>query len=109
MALTTVLLGLGSNPGEDMDVFNCMVPSRQESTLNSRRGASPLERLVEVQDRWEVPDHSQDLLPQNWGETELNHTVTCMVFKATANDKHHLALCHDEFRHLADQVELGST
>ncbi|GFV68026.1 hypothetical protein TNCV_1873081 [Trichonephila clavipes] len=36
-------------------------------------------------------------LPQIWCGNEPNHTVTCMVLKATANDKRHLALCHNEF------------
>ncbi|GFV89930.1 uncharacterized protein TNCV_4642731 [Trichonephila clavipes] len=36
--------------------------------------------------------------PLNWGGTEPNHTVTCMVLKATVNDRRLLALCHDEFR-----------
>ncbi|GFW18592.1 hypothetical protein TNCV_1222531 [Trichonephila clavipes] len=40
---------------------------------------------------------SQRVLPQNWRETELNRSVTCMVLKATANDSRHLALCHEEF------------
>ncbi|GFX57949.1 uncharacterized protein TNCV_3069161 [Trichonephila clavipes] len=44
------------------------------------------------------PDHPQGALPLIWGETELNRSVTCMVFKATPNDRRHLALCHDEFR-----------
>ncbi|GFS94907.1 uncharacterized protein TNCV_4457451 [Trichonephila clavipes] len=34
----------------------------------------------------------------NWGGIEPNRTVTCMVIKATANDRRHLALCYDEFR-----------
>ncbi|GFT14394.1 cullin-4A [Trichonephila clavipes] len=89
-------LRLGSNPGEDMDVCKCIVPSRPGGTLNSRRAASPFVRWQGK--RWESPDHPQGVLPQNWGETELNCSVTCMVLKATANDRHHLALCHDEFR-----------
>ncbi|GFX11064.1 uncharacterized protein TNCV_2246401 [Trichonephila clavipes] len=32
----------------------------------------------------------------NWGGIEPNRTVTCMVLKATDNDRRHLALCHDE-------------
>ncbi|GFV38930.1 hypothetical protein TNCV_964971 [Trichonephila clavipes] len=36
--------------------------------------------------------------PQNWGETELNRSVTCMVLKAMTNDSRHSALCHDAFR-----------
>ncbi|GFW64624.1 uncharacterized protein TNCV_700301 [Trichonephila clavipes] len=40
----------------------------------------------------------QGILPQNWVETELNCSVTFMVLKATANDRRHVALCHDEFR-----------
>ncbi|GFS91842.1 uncharacterized protein TNCV_2531441 [Trichonephila clavipes] len=59
---------------------------------------SPLVRLVEGEKRWESPDHSQGVLPLNWGKTELNRSVTCMGLKATANDRRHLALCHDEFR-----------
>ncbi|GFT59192.1 uncharacterized protein TNCV_3891491 [Trichonephila clavipes] len=72
--------------------------SRQRGTLNSRQAASPLGRLVEGEERWEAPDHPQGILPQNWGETELNHSVTCVVLKATANDRRHLALCYDKFR-----------
>ncbi|GFS60139.1 uncharacterized protein TNCV_2826611 [Trichonephila clavipes] len=36
-------LGLGSNPGEDIDVCKCIVPSRYEGTLNSRRATSSRE------------------------------------------------------------------
>ncbi|GFX46172.1 hypothetical protein TNCV_2298211 [Trichonephila clavipes] len=35
-------------------------------------------------------------LPQNWGGTELNRTATCMVLKATANDRRTSNPCHDE-------------
>ncbi|GFU73113.1 uncharacterized protein TNCV_1354041 [Trichonephila clavipes] len=49
--LTAVPLRLGSNPGEDMDVRKCIVPSRHGGTLNSRRAASPLVRLVEGEER----------------------------------------------------------
>ncbi|GFX78014.1 hypothetical protein TNCV_971681 [Trichonephila clavipes] len=35
-------------------------------------------------------------LPQNWGGTELNCTVTCMVLRATAGVD--LDPCHDELR-----------
>ncbi|GFT40041.1 transmembrane channel-like protein 7 [Trichonephila clavipes] len=35
--LTAVLLGLGSNPGEDMDVCKCIVPLRHGGTLNSHQ------------------------------------------------------------------------
>ncbi|GFW20667.1 uncharacterized protein TNCV_1048901 [Trichonephila clavipes] len=38
------------------------------------------------------------VLSQNWGGNEPNRTVTCMMLKAAANDRRHLALCHDEFR-----------
>ncbi|GFW23221.1 uncharacterized protein TNCV_3803211 [Trichonephila clavipes] len=81
-----------------MDVCKCIVPSRQGGTLNSRGAASPLVRLVKGEERWEASDHPQSVLPLNWGGIEPNRTVTCMVLKATANDRRHLALCHDEFR-----------
>ncbi|GFX58776.1 uncharacterized protein TNCV_804801 [Trichonephila clavipes] len=67
-------------------------------TLNSRRAASPLVWLVEGEERWEASDHSQSVLPLNCSGTEPNRTVTCMVLKATVNDRRHLGLCHDEFR-----------
>ncbi|GFS60459.1 hypothetical protein TNCV_947071 [Trichonephila clavipes] len=41
----------------------------------------------------------QGVLPQNWGETEQNRTVTYMVLKAKANDRRKsLALNRYEFR-----------
>ncbi|GFX40719.1 uncharacterized protein TNCV_1218421 [Trichonephila clavipes] len=43
-------------------------------------------------------DHPQSVLALNWGGTEPNRTATCMVLKATTNNRRHLALCHDEFR-----------
>ncbi|GFV39408.1 hypothetical protein TNCV_1231091 [Trichonephila clavipes] len=36
----------------------------------------------------EASDHSQGVLPQNWGGIKSNRTVTCMVLKATINDRH---------------------
>ncbi|GFS73837.1 uncharacterized protein TNCV_1458671 [Trichonephila clavipes] len=79
--------GLGSNPGEDMDVCKCIVPLRHGGTLNYRRAASPLMWLVEGEERWEAPGHPQGFLPLNWGGTEQNHTATCVVLKAKANDR----------------------
>ncbi|GFW63957.1 uncharacterized protein TNCV_706631 [Trichonephila clavipes] len=81
-----------------MDVCKCIVPARHGGTLNSRRAASPLVWLVEGEERWEVSNHPQNVLPLNWGGIEPNPTVTCMVLKATSNDRRHLALGHDEFR-----------
>ncbi|GFV13466.1 uncharacterized protein TNCV_129641 [Trichonephila clavipes] len=81
-----------------MDACKCIVPSRHGGTLNSRRAASPFERLVEGEERWEASDHPQGVRPLNWGGTEPNRTVTCLVLKATANDRRHLALSHEEFR-----------
>ncbi|GFX37327.1 uncharacterized protein TNCV_76711 [Trichonephila clavipes] len=74
---------MSSNPGEDIDACKCIVPSRHGGTLNSRRAATPLVRLVEGEERWEAPDHPKVVLPQNWGVTELNHSVTCMVLWLT--------------------------
>ncbi|GFU69863.1 hypothetical protein TNCV_112821 [Trichonephila clavipes] len=49
--------------------------------LNSRRAASPLVWLMEGEDKWEALA-PQGFLPLNWGGTEQNRTVTCMVLKA---------------------------
>ncbi|GFT60404.1 uncharacterized protein TNCV_4971701 [Trichonephila clavipes] len=57
--------GLGSNPGEDMDVWKCIVPLRHGVTINSRQASSPLVRLAEGEERWEVSDHPQGVFPQN--------------------------------------------
>ncbi|GFX63549.1 uncharacterized protein TNCV_105561 [Trichonephila clavipes] len=81
-----------------MDVCKCIVPLQHGGTLNNHRAASPLVWLVKGEERWEASDHSQSVLPLNWGGTEPNRSVTCMGLKATANDRCHLALCHDEFR-----------
>ncbi|GFT84362.1 uncharacterized protein TNCV_1609941 [Trichonephila clavipes] len=70
-----------------MVVCKCLVPLRHEGTLNSRRAASSLMRLVEGLERWEASVYSQGV-PLNWGGSEKNRTVTCTVFKATANDRH---------------------
>ncbi|GFU68036.1 uncharacterized protein TNCV_2823791 [Trichonephila clavipes] len=53
-------------------------------------------RLLEGKERWEAHDHLQIALPQNWGRNEPNSTVFCIVLKATANDRRHLALFRDE-------------
>ncbi|GFU30112.1 uncharacterized protein TNCV_4862421 [Trichonephila clavipes] len=79
-----------------VDTNDETVPLRHGGTLNSRRAASPLEWLVEREERWEASDQSQSVLPLNWGRTEPNR-ITCIVLKATANDRRHLTLCHDEF------------
>ncbi|GFX41593.1 uncharacterized protein TNCV_3109891 [Trichonephila clavipes] len=81
-----------------MDVCKCILPSQQGVTLNSHRAASHFVRLVEEEVRWEAPDLPQVSSLKIGGGNEPNHTVTCMVIKATANDRRHLALCHDEFR-----------
>ncbi|GFV62407.1 uncharacterized protein TNCV_4680191 [Trichonephila clavipes] len=55
--LTAVPLGLGSNPGEDMDICKCIVPVRHGGNLNSRRVASPLVRKVEGEEIWDASYH----------------------------------------------------
>ncbi|GFU86295.1 uncharacterized protein TNCV_369511 [Trichonephila clavipes] len=67
-------------------------------TLNSRRAASPLVRMVGGEERWETSDHPQAVLPQNWNELQQNSSIAFMVLKATVNDRRHLVLCQDEFR-----------
>ncbi|GFX08246.1 uncharacterized protein TNCV_3267371 [Trichonephila clavipes] len=80
-----------------MDVCKCTVPSQLGGTLNSRRAANPLAKLEE-EERWEAPNQPQGVLPKNWGGTEQNLTVTCMLLKAKANDRRkNLALSRDEF------------
>ncbi|GFX21225.1 uncharacterized protein TNCV_2251731 [Trichonephila clavipes] len=82
-----------------MDVSKCIGSSRQGSTINIRRAASPLVRMLDGEERWEAPDHVQSVFPQNWDATVQNRTITCMVLKPKANDRgKNLTLRHDEFR-----------
>ncbi|GFT57211.1 hypothetical protein TNCV_1692191 [Trichonephila clavipes] len=67
--------------------------------LRHRRAASSLVRLVAGEERWVAPDHPQDVLPQNWGGTEQNRAVTCLVLKTNVNERcKNLALRRNEFR-----------
>ncbi|GFT77696.1 uncharacterized protein TNCV_4245641 [Trichonephila clavipes] len=91
-----------------MDVCKCIAPAWHGGTLNSPRAAIPLVRLVEVEERWELSDHFQSAIPLTWGGIEPNRTVTCMVLKAMANDRRHIALCHDEFRGLCRSGGIGN-
>ncbi|GFT92889.1 uncharacterized protein TNCV_740491 [Trichonephila clavipes] len=71
-----------------MDVCKCIVPPWHGVTLNSRPTVSPLVMCWWQGMRGEKSlTLPQGVLPQNWGGTELNRTVTCMVLKATANDR----------------------
>ncbi|GFW05782.1 hypothetical protein TNCV_602541 [Trichonephila clavipes] len=73
-----------------------LVSSPCGGTLNNRQAASPFVRLVKG--KRPLVTH-QGVLPQNWGRTELNRTMTCMVLEATADDRHKiLALHRNEFR-----------
>ncbi|GFY17061.1 hypothetical protein TNCV_1088371 [Trichonephila clavipes] len=63
------------------------------------QAASPLVWLMEGEEKWEASDHTQSVFLQNWGGTEQNYTVTCMVLKAKANDRRkNPALSREEFR-----------
>ncbi|GFT38260.1 hypothetical protein TNCV_764381 [Trichonephila clavipes] len=59
-----------------MDVCKCIKSLRHGDTLNSRRTASPLVRLVEEEERREAPDHPQGVLPQNWDRIGPNLYVS---------------------------------
>ncbi|GFV28039.1 hypothetical protein TNCV_187151 [Trichonephila clavipes] len=72
--------GLGSNPGEDLDVCKCIVSSRQGATLNSRRATSPLVRLVAGNESLEAPGSPK----LGWNRAKSHCQL---VFKATANDR----------------------
>ncbi|GFV46917.1 uncharacterized protein TNCV_1270351 [Trichonephila clavipes] len=75
-------------------------------TLKSLRAASPLVRLGQGKESWEAPDHTQGVLPQNWGGIELNSAVTCMVLKAKSNDSR-TAPCQDVFHRIGfDAIEI---
>ncbi|GFW51901.1 uncharacterized protein TNCV_1188321 [Trichonephila clavipes] len=95
------------NRGEGMGVCKCIVPLRHGGTLNSNRATSPLVKFLEEEERWEALDHPHGVLRQNWGGTEQNRTITCMVLKTKDNDRRkNLALRSNEFR---EPVKVGSS
>ncbi|GFU85169.1 hypothetical protein TNCV_1554321 [Trichonephila clavipes] len=49
-------VGLGSNPGEGMNVCKYIVPLRHGGTLSSHRAVSPLVWLMDGEERWEASD-----------------------------------------------------
>ncbi|GFV15220.1 hypothetical protein TNCV_4650521 [Trichonephila clavipes] len=63
------------------------VPTRHRDTLNSRRTASPLRRLVARKEKWDAPDPHTGCSPSKLGLKRANCTVTGMGLKATANDR----------------------
>ncbi|GFV36387.1 hypothetical protein TNCV_2234341 [Trichonephila clavipes] len=71
-----------------MDVFKSIGHSQHGDTLNGRRAANSLARLVAGERGGRpltLPQSPQ--FPENWGGTELKHTVTCMVLKTKADAK----------------------
>ncbi|GFU98585.1 hypothetical protein TNCV_3654161 [Trichonephila clavipes] len=57
------------------------------------------------EERWNALDFRQGVLPQYWGGNEANHTVTCMMLKATDNDRRKIpAHCRNEFRRPSSDV-----
>ncbi|GFX30204.1 hypothetical protein TNCV_1963111 [Trichonephila clavipes] len=75
MKLNAVPFGLGSNPGEDIDVCKYIVPSPQGSTLNNRRATSPLFCVWWKRKRSErAPDHTHHCVSVK-SMVELNQIV----------------------------------
>ncbi|GFX65051.1 hypothetical protein TNCV_451891 [Trichonephila clavipes] len=51
------------------NAFSCYPTMKvHKDTLNSRRAASPLVRIVVGEEKWKTPNHLQSAPPQNWGE-----------------------------------------
>ncbi|GFS90781.1 hypothetical protein TNCV_1003711 [Trichonephila clavipes] len=85
--LTAVPLGLGSNPGEDMDVCKCIVPSRHGGTLNSRRAISLLVRLVEEKEsgiRTQAQDSTRVIVVSGAERNNVGHTSKRGDYSSTA-------------------------
>ncbi|GFT22319.1 hypothetical protein TNCV_3273151 [Trichonephila clavipes] len=94
------LIGLGLNPGEDVDACKCILPLRHGGTLNSNRAASSLTWLVEDEDRCFVKAEMKKKVTY---KPSVQIRTTCQVFRATctcpaggtpAFCKHVFALLH---------------
>ncbi|GFW57837.1 uncharacterized protein TNCV_2927561 [Trichonephila clavipes] len=82
-----------------MDVGKCRVPLWHGGTLNNRRAASPLVRLVEGEERWEAPDHTPRVFSLKIGLEPSQNVLSpecCLILWLTTDV--HSALCRDEFR-----------
>ncbi|GFV44369.1 hypothetical protein TNCV_998931 [Trichonephila clavipes] len=79
-----------------MVVCKCIALLLHGVTLNSRRAASPLVKLVEREERWESPYHPRVFSFKIGVELGQNHTVWCSKLRLTAGV--HLDLCRNEFR-----------
>ncbi|GFW20477.1 hypothetical protein TNCV_4547441 [Trichonephila clavipes] len=71
-----------------MDVCKCIRPLQHGGTLKSRRAAKSSRviggRGIEVGGPWPPPGFS----PSKLGWNRANRTVTCMVLKDKANNRH---------------------
>ncbi|GFT45084.1 hypothetical protein TNCV_2861081 [Trichonephila clavipes] len=63
------------------------MPLWQEGTLNSRQAASSLVRLAEGEERPEAPEPPRVFSLKIGGGAKLKRIVTCIVLKATDNDR----------------------
>ncbi|GFT57878.1 uncharacterized protein TNCV_4865861 [Trichonephila clavipes] len=82
-----------------MDVCKCIVPARHGGTLNSRRAANPLGRLVARDERWETLDPLCTVFSLKIG-VEPSSILTSSVWCSRLRPKTgvHVAHYHDEFR-----------
>ncbi|GFX59902.1 hypothetical protein TNCV_4984151 [Trichonephila clavipes] len=78
-------------------------------TLNSRRAARPLIKLAEKGEKRDAPDSLQVILPQNWGRTKSDHTVTCIMLKATANYRRTFSLLRNTEQRLVNTSLYSNT
>ncbi|GFV67574.1 hypothetical protein TNCV_4622541 [Trichonephila clavipes] len=68
--------------------YKCTVSSQKRGTPNSLQTASPLVRIVEEEEMWEVPDNPQCVLSQNWGGNEQNlPPAWCSKLRLTTGDR----------------------
>ncbi|GFS83702.1 hypothetical protein TNCV_610501 [Trichonephila clavipes] len=85
-ASCVVTLGLDSNLEEGMDVCKCIVPvfGKRALTLNSRRAASTLVKLVEGEERWRTANITQKMTPTKISKRkEANEYLLRSPYKAT--------------------------
>ncbi|GFW70152.1 inorganic phosphate cotransporter [Trichonephila clavipes] len=81
-----------TNSYQDKDLMcQCSI----KGTVNFREAVSPMESLVDREERWEILSRRSSL---KLGWNKSKRTVTYMVLKDTTNDKHNLDPFYDEFR-----------
>ncbi|GFW48585.1 hypothetical protein TNCV_4241661 [Trichonephila clavipes] len=79
-------VGLGSNPGEGIDICKCIVTLRHGDTLKQPSSRKSSREVGGREREVGALTPSQGVLPQNWVEIEPNHNVMAISLLRASNN-----------------------